>query len=307
MQQLLRSHGGHLSREERWPMAGIGANAPRPRGSDFVDVLKRFYSPIGDGRDTVILGSLRYLGPDAAYLNRVRWLNDSIKMVIRDSIARDKLPRRISGTIRSRKTRAPIPFAQIIAHVLPNDTKIRVVSDSAGRYTLRDLPVGGTMIEVQCLAENPQRKNARCSGLYLRAGMDTVIDAMAPDIAPCWEKRTVHRLMSGWFESKEAVTASTPDRDERDVYTVAIKALQRRSPQIKASAIYAHTALRCEGSERCGSVQLPRLQREGLVDGVMIGGFDFKTQTSVAINPSFAFSPTRGCYAARDRLLRRGS
>jgi carboxypeptidase family protein len=264
---------------------------PGPRGSDWVDVLKRFYSPNGDGRDTVSVGSLRYLGPDAQYLNRVRRWNDSIRTIINDSLARDLLPRRISGTIRSRKTGKPIPFAQAIAHVLPNDTKIRVVSDSVGRYVFRDLPVGGTMIEVQCPGAKPaEGKTLDAPGLFLRAGMDTVIDAMAPDISPCWDKRTIHRLTSGWFESKEALTASTPDRDESDIYKVAIKALQRRSPEIKASAIYAYTAPRCEGSERCGSVQLPRLQSEGLVDAVMIGGFRFKTQTSVAINPSFPFS-----------------
>ena len=262
-----------------------------PRGSDWVDIVKRYYSPIGDGRDSVVFGSLRYLGPDASYLNRVRWLNDSIKMVIRDSIAHDKLPRRISGTVRSRKTLAPIPYAQVIAHVFPNDTKIRGVSDSSGRYTFLNLPVGGTMLEVQCPgAHATEGKTLDAPGLYLRPGMDTVIDAMAPDISPCWEKRTIHALTSGWFESKEAITASTPDRDEREIYSAAIEALQRRRSRVRASAMYSHTVSACGGSERCGSVQLPRFQREGLVDGVMIGSFRFKNKTRVALNPSFAFS-----------------
>src|SRR5258706_545185 len=32
-----------------------------PRGLDWVDVVQRFYSPIGDGKDSMVFGPLRYL------------------------------------------------------------------------------------------------------------------------------------------------------------------------------------------------------------------------------------------------------
>jgi hypothetical protein len=261
------------------------------RGRDWVDIVQRFNSPDGDGRDSVVFGSLRYLGPDAQYLKRVRLWNDSIRMVIRDSIARDLLPRRIRGTIRSRITGMPIPFAQVTAHVRPNDTKIRAVADSAGRYKFLDLPIGGTMLEVQCPGANSEPgKTLDAPGLYVRPAMDTVIDSTVPNIAPCWERIRLHPLSSGWVESKEAMNASTPGKDERDVYVEAIRAVRKltRSPAI--GSVFSHTTPRCRNSERCGSVHLARLERDGSVDPILGRDFIAKTENKVALKPDFARS-----------------
>lgn len=180
-----------------------------PRGSDWVDVVQHFFSPIGDGKDSMVFGPLRYLGPDARNLVNARRWNDSVKAMIRDSLARDQLPRRISGTIRYRLTRLPLPFAEIVAHVMPNDTKVRLVSDSAGRYAFNNLPIGGTMLEVKCPNSRGAEGNTLdAPGLYVHAAIDTVIDFAVPNIAPCWTKRRVHRLEAGWLESPAARSAS---------------------------------------------------------------------------------------------------
>jgi hypothetical protein len=258
------------------------------RGSDWVDVTQRFGSPIGDGRDSLVLRSLRYLGPDGHFLSLVRNGMDSVRTLIRDSIARDSLPRRITGTIRSRITRMPIPFAEVIAHVLPNDKKVRTVSDSAGRYSFFNLPIGGTMLEVQCPgASGATGKTLDAPGLYLHQALDTVIDSTVPDIAPCWKQKTIHPFSTGWFESKEALSAMTLDADEREVYRASIRVLRRRDPRINLAAIFSHTIPRCDDAEHCGSIQFPRLAREGLVDSVMIRDFTARTARKGVLDPVF--------------------
>jgi hypothetical protein len=277
---FLEKTGANWKVAERMPVEG--------RSSDWVDIVQRIGSPVWDGRDSVVLGSLRYLGSDARYLKLLRRGQDSIRMLIRDSIARDLLPRRITGTIRSRITGMPIAFAEIIAHVQPNDTKIRIVSDSAGRYSFLGLPIGGTMLEVQCPGSNGSTgRTLDAPGLYLHPAIDTVINSTVPDIAPCWKGKWLHRLTSGWFESKEAMTASTPNADEREVYKTAIDVIDASARHVKPAGIFSHTIPPCEGSERCGGVQLARLEREGLIDAYVFRDFNAKTEKKVALNPAF--------------------
>ncbi len=261
------------------------------RGSDWLDVVQRFNSPIGDGRDSLVLGPFRYLGPDARYLALYHVRTDSIRAWIRDSVARDQLPRRIRGTIRSRLTQQPLPFAEIIAHAAPNDMKIRIVSDSTGRYAFNDLPIGGTMLEVQCPGSHGAAgKTLDAPGLYAHAAIDTVIDFAVPDIAPCWHSLSIHPLQSGWFESKEAGVASSPSVQERKVYAAVIDALRTTKRSVSPVAIFSHTVPRCEYNEGCGTVQFARLERAGSVDSFMIRQFTANTANPIALDPAFARS-----------------
>jgi hypothetical protein len=262
-----------------------------PRGSDWVDVVRRINSPYGDGRDSLVLGPLRYLGPDAQFLARTRKWIDSVRALVRDSIARNPLPRSTTGTIRSRITGMPIAFAEVIAHVPPYDTKIRVVADSSGRYFFPDLPIGKGVLEVLCPgAQGAVGKTLDVSEPYVHRAPAADMNFTVRSIAPCWERGTIHRLSSGWLESKEAMTASTPDADEGDVYRTVIETLRRGNTRTRVEAIFSHTIPRCDYDEDCGVAELARLEREGSVDSFMIRNFKAKTASRSALHPAFARS-----------------
>jgi len=261
-------------------------------GSDYIDILKRYVSADGYSLDSATFGSLRYVGPNAHYLADFRRQRDSTLRARLDSIALDAAPRRIRGTIANMKVAQAIPFAQLFvrsAQPYPNGTVSRIVADKFGRYEVRNPPIGGTMLEVQCPGRGHEDgRTLDAPGLYVHPAIDTTIDLRAPDIAPCWKSRGLHELSSGWVESVEATTATTPSPDEARIYEAVINDFRATLVRGRIAAIFSHTVNRCDDSERCGSVQLARLDRERVVDSMIIRDFNSKTKNPVPINPRFA-------------------
>jgi len=273
-----------------------------PRGRDWVDVVQHFFSPNGDGKDSVVFGPLRYLGPDAHYLVNARRWNDSVKAVIKDSLARDQLPRRIHGTVTNHKTGTPIAFVQIFvrsAATSPNPSA-RVVADSLGRYEIHNPPFGGTMLEVQCPGTGPrQGATLDAPGLYVHAAIDTTINMVAPDISPCWTPRErspgesgalavrrVHRLEAGWLESPAARTASYPDSDGAAVYRAVLGVLRRSAKKTGSVFVLSDTTReRCIMPNDCGSPKLALLYAQHLVDSATIRDFLRQSRARVTLRP----------------------
>jgi hypothetical protein len=244
-------------------------------------------------QDWVGQGELRYPGPDARALTEYRKRQDSTRRAIADSLAKDRATRRIRGSVTTKKTGRPIPFAQIFVRSAPTypNPWTRVVADSAGQYEVWNPPLGGTMLEAQCPGHGAREgATLDAPGVYVFPAIDTTINLVAPDIAPCWRQRRIHRLHSGWFASKEATVAAPPDADERNVYAAVIQTLQAQFPGSKPVATFTHTFPRCRYSERCGSVQLPRLERAGVVDSSMIREFHAKTDKPRPLHPTLARS-----------------
>jgi hypothetical protein len=303
---FLEKVGGHWQVSERLPMD--------PFARDYVDVVQRFHSRLGDGRDSLVLGPLRYLGPDARYLaNTLRYI-DSVRLFIKDSIERDRLPRRIRGTIRDRVTGGPIPFAEVVAHVTPNDTKIRFVSDSAGRYAINNVPIGGTMLELQCPGANgAPGKTLDAPGLYVHAAIDTVIDMTVPDLSPCWPARRIRRLHVGAVSSVNASDAA--DDEASAVYRSVIEALfPAAATRRQLIVISSVTRSRCVLREDCGSPQLFRLQKSGQVDSSTVMDFSRVSRDSVLFRSRLRraawttiMTPAEVSYLTREGQLKYGS
>src|SRR5687768_6606294 len=70
-------------------------------------------------QDWVGQGELRYPGRDARALTEYRKRQDSTRRAIADSLAKDRATRRIRGSVTTKKTGRPIPFAQIFVRSAP--------------------------------------------------------------------------------------------------------------------------------------------------------------------------------------------
>jgi hypothetical protein len=164
---------------------------------DRVDILRRYISADGYSMDSVVLGSLRYVGPNAHRLADFRRERDSVARAKSDSIALDAAPRRIRGTVTNRKSQQPIAFAQLFvvsAQAYPTGKLTRIVADKYGRYEVRNPPLGGTMLEVQCPGRaHVDGRTLDAPSLYVHPAIDTVINLRAPDIAPCRKSRSIRR------------------------------------------------------------------------------------------------------------------
>lgn len=260
-------------------------------GQDNVDVVQHFYSLIGDGRDSLVFGSLRYLGPDARWLADARRRIDSVRTVIRDSVARDKLPRTIRGTVINQTTGLPVREVNVFV-ISPRDrSTLRLVTDSKGRFEARKFSLGGTMILVKCRASTDSLPSIKGylgdTGLWAYGAIDTTITIRIPDLKPCWEPRKLHRLQGGWLESTEARAATYPGGDDAGVFAAVLDQFVSRTRVALLNVTRKHCMLSDPG---CGGAQLARLENIGIIDSSTIHDFLINADSSTTIRPSFVLS-----------------
>jgi hypothetical protein len=257
--------------------------------------LWRIAERISDGfREGFASGSMRYLGPGAHMLADRRRMEDSTRRAVADSIRRDRAPRRIRGTVVNRTTGFPLSHVQIFVRShspFGGDSLRRVVADSHGRFDIRNPPIGGTMLVVEC--PGPAHRAGSeldAPSLYVFPELDTVLVLGPPDISPCWShKRRIPDLMVGWLESAKALDAATPTEEERAVFSVALTQL-RSDHHGNPAWIMSHTARMCEYHESCGNVALPAMLTSGMIDSATVADFKSKSRSQSVINPSFARS-----------------
>lgn len=240
-------------------------------------------------------GSMRYLGPGARMLADRRRMLDSTRRSVADSIRRDRAPRRIRGSVVNRTTGFPLSHVQIFVRSHSpywGDSLKRVVADSRGRFEIRNPPIGGTMLVVEC--PGPAHRAGSeldAPSLYVFPALDTVLLLGPPDIAPCWSrKRRIPDLSVGWLESAEALEAPTPTHDERAVFSTVLAELRSNQTSRNPGWIMSHTARPCAYHEHCGSVALPAMLTMGMIDSATVADFKSKTVSQNVINPSFAKS-----------------
>ena len=265
-----------------------------------------------EGWESYGSGSMRYLGPGAHMLADQRRRQDSTRRAVEDSIRRDRAPRRIRGTVVNRTTGFPLSHVQIFVHSHLPDGPVavkRVVADSRGRFEIRNPPIGGTMLVVEC--QGPAHRAGTeldAPGFYVLPELDTVLVLGPPDIAPCWSrKRRIPELDVGWLKSSKALDAPTPTEDERAVFSTVLAELRSDQPGRNPGWITSHTARTCEYHEQCGSVAIPAMLTSGMIDSATVADFKSKTVSQNVINPSFARSerleiitPEHVEYYARD-------
>jgi len=246
---------------------------------------------ISDGSsESLGSGAMRYLGRGAHFLADIRRVKDSTRRAVADSIRRDRAPRRVRGTVINRQTGRAIRGAQIFvrSHLDPVKPWGRVVTDSRGRYEVRNPPIGATMFELQC--PGPVHKHGAtldAPGFYVFPEVDTIIDMAAPNIMPCWLPRRVHRIVSGRLESAAHNGYLYPAPAEQGVYDAVLKELYPNTggalPILNAS-----THERCRKREECERLEVSHLIRAGIIDSATFVDFQLKSQEMVPLDRAFA-------------------
>jgi len=258
-------------------------------GQDWVDIVQSFYSPNADGRDSVVFGSLRYLGPDARRLADSRKRADSIRAFIRDSAARDQLPRRVRLTVINGYTGRPLAKANVVVHSRADSMRVPLVADSKGQLVVRDFPLGGTMLEVRCPGPRDEAQFSRRylgdTGIYMFAAIDTSLTIRVRDIRRCWEPRKLHRIQAGWVESPAAQAAQFPDADESEIVAAATTYASAGGRVVLLNTTREHCLL---SRDDCGGAQLARLENLGIIDSLTVHGFLTVADSTVLIRPGFA-------------------
>jgi hypothetical protein len=244
-------------------------------------------------------GELRYLGKNPQYLLRVRRTQDSTRRAIADSIARDKLPRRIHGAALNRAGNVPVANAQVfLQHHATVDNQeelkaaeilLRAVADSSGRFEFLDPPTGITTLILEC----PGSEFSQSIGLdmqvaYVAQAADTMVNLVAFNIGPCWKSHRYFPIEPGWLESAEARNAIVPTREESDVMATVISHERSNRNGSRFVAIQSHTITRCRFNRRCGSLQFDRMVHDHGIDSSTIVAFKNRASKSEVLNPAFA-------------------
>ncbi len=81
--------------------------------------------------------------------NQPSWGLDGLRYLGPDADPRAYRPRRVQGTIVDGTTRLPLAITKVEV-TLHNNQSRSVTTDSAGRYVLKDLPLGGFSLKVAC-------------------------------------------------------------------------------------------------------------------------------------------------------------
>jgi len=232
-------------------------------------------------------GETRYLGADAQYLPRLRRSQDSTRKAVADSIALDKAPRRIRGTVTNRQTGRPLARAQIFVRARDLTPAPRTVTDSRGRYEFRNLPIGGTMLELQCPGSDYQPGGTLdAPSFYMFPALDTAINLVAPDLRPCWLPRRVHRIESGELETTPLGVASA-DNDDASVFASVVANLYPIDSQGRQQALVTQkTYQRCKRLAECPSIKFAALIREGTLDSSTVRDFGNRSKEIRALTRS---------------------
>jgi hypothetical protein len=245
-------------------------------------------------------GSMRYLGPGAHFISDLRRRQDSTRRAYSDSVKRDRAPRQIRGTVFNRVTGKPLPYAQIFARSpkpYPTGSTQRVVADSHGRYSLRNPPIGGMMLEVQCPgARHRIGATLDAPGLYVLPMLDTIIDVGPPNLEPCWWPRYPHRISSGELEARLRTALAHPSDAERQIYSAVSRDTKLDSTHF---LVDAETHPWCNWEYGCPKLSIAHLVTKHQVDSTTVTSFRHVAQDTVPLSPA-------GMGMAGMRLFSRG-
>ena len=229
--------------------------------------------------------SLRYIGPDAHLITRIRQRADSERVAMEDSIRRAALPRRIRGTVYNRFTNTPLAHAQIFVRMhsqFLGDSVRRIVADAKGRYEVRNPMIGPAMLEVQCPGSG-HRPGATLDApsLYVFPMLDTIVDVGPPNLQPCWDRRRAHRISSGELERSLLSPSPNPSRDEIAIYSAVIRAARLDTVQF---LVESQTGGWCDWRYDCPKLSIAHLIRRGEVDSTTLREFRKVAQDTTSLS-----------------------
>ncbi len=212
------------------------------------------------------------------------WQLDSLRYLGRDADPKWYRSRRAHGVVSNAETGAVLPFLSV-AFERGHEFLTTIKTDSAGRYTLENLPLRGELFfKVNCPI--PGRADTLAGPfLMTRAGLDTTLN-IEVHYRGCMHLNRGHPLIAGNKEPSPALDSSRLSPAVTGVYRGVLDALYPHGvPERAPIMLEGFTARRCD---YCIEPEMPRLIRKGLIDPSTEINFE-KVPADTAPPPPFPY------------------
>jgi len=202
-------------------------------------------------------------------------------------------PRRIHGRFVAAESGRPL--RQLAVVVKRGERSYRMVTDLAGRYWVDSLPLLGPVeFRIDC-PNPPQRKSMLVGGTLSHAGLDTTIDVTV-DFGRCQPNRPARALAGPIEVWPDAKRSTYPDAEVAEVYRAVLDSLYpsngaRKGPILLHPITSSLAEFPFEDALlalRLGN-EIPRLERQGVLDASMEKNLEKLPKDSVWLRPAFEY------------------
>lgn len=213
------------------------------------------------------------------------WALDSLRYLGVDTDPNAYRRRRIHGTFVNAVTGRALPGLKVNA--APGSRSYVLTTDSAGRYTVENLPVvGWTTLTVPCPGTKPTRQPLMVGQIQSRPGLDSTLDVRV-DFRQCLRQKHPHPLIAGAVPP-QALKSTYPDPEAAAVYRGVLDALYPRGGGSKGPILLQPFTFRA--CDWCVSAEMPRLIRQRVIDSSTAKNFLKLPGDSVWLRPNFEYS-----------------
>jgi hypothetical protein len=209
------------------------------------------------------------------------WALDSLRYLGVDADPNSYRPRRIRGRLVVAATGRPLPGTRAIAE--PGSRKYSLTTDSAGRFSIDNLPiVGWTALKVPC-PQQPDTLQMLVALIQSRPGLDSTLDVPI-DFRKCIRQRRAHALIAGGLPP-QASMSSYPSAEVAAVYRGVLDALYPTDSKAPI-LLQPYTGRLCDW---CFDAELPRLIRQRIVDSSTAASLIKLPKDSAWFGPTFEY------------------
>jgi hypothetical protein len=212
------------------------------------------------------------------------WALDSLRYLGVDTDPNAYRPRRLHGLFVNAVTGRALPGLKVLA--APGSKSYALITDSAGRYAVENLPIVGWMTLTVPCPEQPSRQPLMVAQIKSRPGLDSTID-VGVDFRKCVRQKRAHPLVAGAI-SPLALKSTYPSPEVAAVYWGVLDALYPRGGASKGPILLQPFTFRA--CDWCVDAEMPRLIRQGTIDSSTAKSFLKLPTDSVWFRPNFEYT-----------------
>jgi hypothetical protein len=213
------------------------------------------------------------------------WALDSLRYLGVDTDPNAYRPRRIHGVFVNAATGRLLSGLKAVA--APGSRSYTLITDSAGRYAVENLPiVGWTILTVPCPGPKPSRQPLMVAQIQSRPGLDSTVDVRV-EFRECLRQRRPHPLIAGAAPT-QASKSTYPSPEVAAVYRGVLDALYPRGGAFGGPILLQPFTFRA--CDWCIDAEMPRLIRQGIIDSSTAKNFLKLPGDSVWFRPNFEYS-----------------
>jgi len=213
------------------------------------------------------------------------WALDSVRYLGVETDPNAYRPRRIHGVFVNAATGRTL--AGLKAFAAPGSKSYTLITDTAGRYSVENLPiVGWTTLTVPCPGPKPSGQPLMVAQIQSRPGLDTTINVRV-EFRECLRQKRAHPLVAGAL-SPQALKSIYPNPEVAAVYRGVLDALYPRGGASQGPILLQPFTFRA--CDWCVDAEMPRLTRQGVIDSTTAKNFLKLPGESVWFRPNFEYS-----------------